>query len=236
MDELALAIASLDRGDEGPGLAFALHIAGLNLQNRKSYVESLAQTNSIVYADGMSVVLVARLKHGAVIQRVPTTDLGWSVLMALHHRLQRPPVVGLIGGPQGLADSAAAEIARQQPIQVSFTLTGHPETWAIEDWRSLAEPIDILIVGMGTPLETEWVVSNRERIGATTVMTCGGWFGHIIGHETRAPKFLQKVGLEWTWRLAQDPRRLGRRYAHGVISMITFLLKSSSRSNQRDEQ
>ena len=48
-------------------------------------------------------------------------------------------------------------------------------------------------------------------------MTCGGWFGFVVGDEQRAPEWMQRIGMEWTWRLAQSPRRLAKRYALGAV-------------------
>jgi N-acetylglucosaminyldiphosphoundecaprenol N-acetyl-beta-D-mannosaminyltransferase len=64
-------------------------------------------------------------------------------------------------------------------------------------------------------------------------MTCGGWFGFITRDEKRAPQWVCNAGLEWTYRLAQSPRRLVKRYAKGALStagLAVEIIRTRSRS------
>lgn len=69
---------------------------------------------------------------------------------------------------------------------------------------------DILILGLGSPRQEKWLHRNLKKTGAKVGIGLGGTFDFIAGSQKRAPKFMQKTGFEWLWRLCQNPRRLKR--------------------------
>ncbi|WP_157099224.1 WecB/TagA/CpsF family glycosyltransferase, partial [Novosphingobium rosa] len=72
---------------------------------------------------------------------------------------------------------------------------------------------DVLWVGMGTPLQEHFAVKAREHLaGVAWIRTCGGLFDHYGGGVSRAPDWMQATGLEWLYRAAREPLRLGVRY------------------------
>src|SRR5436190_17113983 len=89
-----LCLASTNR----PALAFALHVGGLNARRERDFVVAMRQAD-VVYADGGSVVWLARLAGGTRVERAPTTDIGWDVMRGFARRVGRIPRVALIGGP-----------------------------------------------------------------------------------------------------------------------------------------
>ncbi|WP_279581151.1 hypothetical protein [Fodinicola feengrottensis] len=95
-----------------PYLAFALHVGGLNHRTDADFVASMRKAD-VIYADGASVVGLARLAGARVIGRSVTTDLGWDVLRRLETRQGRPLRLALIGGPIGLAGEAGAVLAEK---------------------------------------------------------------------------------------------------------------------------
>ena len=71
---------------------------------------------------------------------------------------------------------------------------------------------ELLFVAMGVPRQESFIEEQWDRLGARVVIGVGGSFDVIAGLRKRAPAFLQRAGLEWAYRLAQEPRRLFRRY------------------------
>lgn len=203
-------------------VAFALHVGGLNQSRLMPFVECLAKAD-LVYADGASIVLLARAAGARTIERSPTTDVGAAVLERLARRWGRRVKVAMIGGPAGLAQSAGEALARSAPADVVFTCDGYAQSWEprLADLRR-ASP-DVVYVGLGMPLEAQWVQAQRSLLPAALVMTCGGWFSFLSGEEHRAPRLLQNWHLEWSWRLAQSPTRLLPRYLQGVVSSVVLL-------------
>jgi len=86
-----------------------------------------------------------------------------------------------------------------------------------------ASQADILLVGMSMPKQEKWIAENRHLIGVPVALGVGAAFDFISGRIPRAPYRLQKVGLEWLYRLWLEPRRLWRRYLLGNIIFLTHL-------------
>lgn len=200
-----------------PSVVFALHVGGLNSRRDRSFVAAMAQAD-LVYADGGSTVLVAKLAGAREIERAVTTDVGWDFLAALGRQLGRPPRIALVGGADGLAAGAGEALAAGGAGEVVAAEHGYRSDWTDVLVRLRDARPDALIVGLGAPREMTWIVEHRDELPPCLVFTCGGWFGYLVGDEARAPAILLHPGLEWIARFAQAPRRLGPRYARGVAS------------------
>ncbi len=198
-----------------PAFAFALHVGGLNARREREFVAAMRAAD-VVYADGGSVVWLARLAGAHRVARAPTTDIGWSVLRAFHERTGRLPRVALVGGPEGLTARAGAVLEAAGVAEVVLIEHGYHTDWGqpLADLREAAP--DVTVVGLGAPYEMVWCQQHRDELPHGLVLTCGGWFSHIVGDERRAPRLLRRSGLEWIARFAQSPIRLGPRYARGV--------------------
>lgn len=175
-------------------------------------------TANLVYADGASVVLAAHAAGAKHIERAPTTDVGWELLRQLTSDRSAPPVVSVVGGPPGLADQALQVLVDAGVARPGVTDHGYHLSWDATLQRLREHPSDVLVVGLGAPLEMIWVHKHLEELSAGIVLTCGGWLGFLAGNESRAPSWLQRSWMEWVYRLLQSPRRLAGRYARGALS------------------
>lgn len=210
---------AMTKGEQAVVECFALHVQGLNLRSDPEYVQAMNGAD-LVYADGGSVVLLARLAGARHIERAATTDIGWEVMARLTHRLGEPPRVALIGGEAGLA-ARAADILRDRGVaEPVLAEHGYHDDWAgvVGRVRDLAPRL--ILLGLGSPFEMKWARQWSPHLGTGTVLTCGGWFGFIAGEEKRAPTALRRPGLEWIARLSQSPTRLAPRYARGLASTM----------------
>ena len=199
----------------GQRLAYALHIGGLTLDDDDEYAQATEDAD-IHYADGIAVVNLARRAGAVNIERSPTTDLAPDLLRLLPEGTR----IGLIGGPPGLAKLAGLRLEEEFGVQVVFALHGYGE--AQPDVLQSLPTAAVVFVGLGAPLEMKWVQQNRAILPPALIVTCGGWFGFVLGRETRAPRFVQAIGGEWAWRLAHSPGRLGRRYLLGARKYLTY--------------
>lgn len=218
-DDVVAAIVSGTMGAraERAWVSYALHVGGLNQRNDIDYLGAMSRAD-LVYADGMSVIVLAKLAGARAAERAGTTDIGWTVIRELGVALGRPARIALIGGPDGLTQRAARVIEADAGAEVVFTEHGYHEDWAPVLDRLASSDCDMVLVGLGAPREMKWVDEHVHRLPPSLVMTCGGWFGFITQDEKRAPQWVCDAGLEWTYRLGQSPRRLFKRYAKGAFS------------------
>ncbi|MBK9051491.1 MAG: WecB/TagA/CpsF family glycosyltransferase [Chloroflexi bacterium] len=84
---------------------------------------------------------------------------------------------------------------------------------------------DILIVGMGMPVQERWLYDNWEQINATAIMTSGAVFDYVSGHRQRPPLLFTDTGFEWLGRFLAEPRRLWQRYLIGNPLFFWRILK-----------
>jgi N-acetylglucosaminyldiphosphoundecaprenol N-acetyl-beta-D-mannosaminyltransferase len=96
---------------------------------------------------------------------------------------------------------------------------------------------DIVWVGLGTPKQELWMADHRARLNAAALIGVGAAFDFHAGVIRQAPAFLQRLGLEWFFRMAMEPRRLGKRYLRNVPEFLALLvvekLRSAIRKNAR---
>jgi N-acetylglucosaminyldiphosphoundecaprenol N-acetyl-beta-D-mannosaminyltransferase len=224
-DRPAIAEEIVSRSRDGNRfIAFAIHIGGLLHATELSYRQAMSVAD-LVYADGISAVLLGRLAGGRSIGRTVTTDLGWDLLHGLGVSLGRTPRVALIGGEPGIAEKAASVLEFKGAGSRAFATHGFHADWVDVLARLEESRPDILFVGLGAPKEMTWVERHEYRLPAVPIVTCGGWFGYIIGDEARAPVAMRAAGLEWLYRLGLQPKRLGPRYAMGAIRLPFLALR-----------
>ena len=173
---------------------------------------------SLVLADGISVLLAARILRLRLPQRVAGSDLVPALFATAADRV--PLKVFLLGAGPGVAERAARNIHARWP-RVSVVGTHCPplgfEKDPAENDRILSQIAalspDVLIVGLGAPKQELWVHAHRLQIQATIALCAGATIDFLAGEKRRAPRWMQRTGLEWAHRLCSEPQRLFRRYA-----------------------
>jgi N-acetylglucosaminyldiphosphoundecaprenol N-acetyl-beta-D-mannosaminyltransferase len=169
-----------------------------------------------VTADGMPVYLYARLRGAAAPARVAGSDLLSSLLPALTPGRDRVFLVAS-DGPTGerIHDYlvgrgfAPDEVAWVVP-SYGFEHDARYSAWLAGHIRSFAA--SHLIFGVGSPKSEVWIDHHRHEIGGCYALAVGAGLEFFADTKRRAPVWMRRCGLEWSWRLAQEPRRLWRRY------------------------
>ena len=193
-------------------------------------VRPLYTEADLVVADGMPLIWASRLLGTPLPQRVAGSDL----FPALSARAANEDAsVFLLGGAPGTARRAAEILqARHPKLRVAgtfcpdFGFEKDPAQAArVVDAVRAAKP-DILFVGLGSPKQERWIVANRFACGARLSIGVGISFSFLCGDVVRAPRWMQRAGLEWAHRLIQEPQRLWKRYL--VQDMTFFALVARS--------
>lgn len=165
---------------------------------------------AIVVADSVGITWAAQFLASVSVERMPGIDLIYG-LCAL--AVSKKYSVFLLGAADGVAAQAAARLEARFPgIVIAGAhhgfFTGAEEPRLMATIRA-AQP-DILLVGLDVPRQETWIAANRERLGVPVVMGVGGSFDVISGRLKRAPRWMQRTGLEWLFRVVQQPWRLAR--------------------------
>ncbi len=136
--------------------------------------------------------------------------------------------VYLLGAKPGVAEEAAAALERQAPgLVVAGTAHGYfpaAETPSVLEAINNAKP-DVVLVGMGVPVQELWIARNADRLEARMLWGVGGLFDFLSGRTRRGPKWLWNNGFEWLCRLIVEPGRLWRRYVFGLAAFMLMVLR-----------
>jgi N-acetylglucosaminyldiphosphoundecaprenol N-acetyl-beta-D-mannosaminyltransferase len=173
--------------------------------------------------DGVPLVWVGRCL-GETVSRVYGPDLTLELCaMAAREGL----AVAFYGGAPGVAEELGLVMERSAPglrVVAALCPPFRPLTSAEADAEiatlAAARP-DIVFVGLGCPKQELWMAANRARLEASVLVGVGAAFDFHTGRVAQAPRWMMRVGLEWAFRLFQEPRRLWRRY---VFNNPMFLL------------
>lgn len=176
----------------------------------------LKERAALVVADGMPLVWASRIIGTPLPERVTGADLVWSLSAAAAATGSR---VFLLGAAPGVADRAAEALVAANPgLQVVGTDSppmGFEKDQAYLDALAhrLGElQVDLVFVALGFPKQERVSLELAASLPSTWFMGCGGALDMAAGHVARAHPVVQAAGAEWVHRLAQEPRRLARRY------------------------
>jgi len=205
-----------------------------------------------VTADGMPIVLLSRLLR----RRLPARVTGADMVPAICRRCAEEGLkVYVLGGDKDAVAEAfrkleghgfnghetrgesrgdtsrlPSHVSRQNETSI---LVGHDDSFVKldEDQPEIVERInaakpDILFVALGNPKQELWMGRNAAKLDVGAMVGIGGTFNFIAGKVKRAPKWMQKSGLEWIYRIIQEPGRLWRRYAYGLVKFSWLSLRA----------
>ena len=182
---------------------------------------ALVSEAELVVADGMPLIWASRIAGCGLPQRVAGSDL---ILTLSAAAAGAGRSIYLLGGSPGTAEGAADVLRTRHPnIKITGTYCppvgfeeSEPEMAKLVAELVLAKP-DIVFVALGSPKQEYLIERIRSSLPHAWWLGVGVSFSFLTGHVQRAPRLLQKIGLEWTHRLVQEPRRLFKRYViHGL--------------------
>lgn len=178
------------------------------------YFNSL-QVMDRVYPDGIGVRLAARMIGLNVVENINGTDLFPELCATAAQQGKR---VFLLGGREDVAQIVADNMLERYPnliiagVQHGY-FNAEQEHEVIDRINQLE--VDILCVAFGAPKQEEWIAAKRSQISSPVIIGLGGCFDFYADRIPRAPLWLREMGLEWTYRLYQEPGRMWRRYIVG---------------------
>ena len=183
----------------------------------------------IINADGMGVVWGANLLKKPLPERVAGIDLFWNLL---EHGQKHNRSVYFLGATDDVLSALVTRVKTEFP-GLAIAGSHHGYFWGDEEKmvdQIKASNADMLFVAISSPKKEIFISKWRERLGVKFVMGVGGSFDVKAGKVKRAPVWMQNSGLEWFYRLVQEPRRMFMRYFISNSRFMVLMAKSKIKS------
>jgi N-acetylglucosaminyldiphosphoundecaprenol N-acetyl-beta-D-mannosaminyltransferase len=230
IDRLGMAetVARIDAVVASRGFAqhTAVNAAKLVAMRQDPQLESIVAGCEIVSADGQSVVWASRILRDPLPGRVAGIDLMQELLALAERRGYR---IFVLGARDDVLTRALERVRERHP---GLSLAGARDGYfSDEDAAAVAAEVaahrpDIVFVAMPSPRKEYWLGQYGRNLGAPFVMGVGGSVDVLAGEVRRAPALLQRLGLEWLFRLVQEPRRLFGRYLSTNTRFIAYVVQA----------
>ena len=218
------------RGHGGPPFQVATINPEFVMRARRDHAfRHVLQDASLKTADGAGLMLAGRILGHPLPERVTGVELTRALARAAAERGDR---VFFLGAAPGVAGAAAASLVRESPgLQVAGSFAGDPsESGDGETVAAVrAGKADIVLVAYGAPAQETWLARNLEVSGASVGIGVGGTFDYLSGRVMRAPTAMRRLGLEWLFRLLQQPSRAWRMTALPVFLLLVLRQRLFSR-------
>lgn len=212
----------------------ALNVAKLVNMRGDADLASDIKSSDLIGIDGMGILLAARLMGLPARERVTGIDLMGEVLELCAREGFRPY---FLGASKSVVNAAAAAISARLPsIEFAGIRDGyfqaHEEEQLVAEIR--ASKADCLFVGMPTPKKERFLAAHREELQVPFIMGVGGAFDILAGRIRRAPSQWQRFGMEWLFRVYQEPRRMWWRYLKTNTIFAGLLLQAVFRWSRHE--
>jgi N-acetylglucosaminyldiphosphoundecaprenol N-acetyl-beta-D-mannosaminyltransferase len=236
---LGLPITPLTRRETGEAIVRIIRAgrpsyfitANLNYAMLTERMPKLVEINAraaLITADGMPLVKAARRAGAVIPERVAGSDLIYDLAaLAAEHGFR----IFLLGAPPGVAQEAADRLLRRYPGLVVCGVASPPyrelskdELDELLDTIRASKP-DLLLVAFGQPKGELWIARHLASLGVPLSVNLGASLDFVAGRISRAPRWLQRIGLEWLFRLALEPKRLFTRYFSNGLFYIQMSMR-----------
>lgn len=189
-------------------------------QKDKKYKEILNDAD-FVLNDGIGISIAAKIFNVELNENHNGTDFTPRVLELANQKKSR---VFLLGGEKGVAEEAASNIKNKYS---DIEMLGYYEGFFQDDYKIINKindfKPDILIVGMGVPIQEKWINQYKKELNCTLILGVGAFLDFTANKVKRAPIIYRKLKLEWLYRLIQEPKRLWKRYLLGNVIFLYYI-------------
>jgi len=233
-------VATIDRlmAKKTPSYIITANLHYVMVSENDSRLQKHNNAAALVLADGMPIVWASRWRSRRLPERVTGSDL---LPMLCERAADTGHRVYFLGAAPGVGDEAAKKLTERFPRLNVVGVSAPPfRELSAEEHDALITTVrnakpDLLFVAFGQPKGEYWVHQNYERLGVPVVMQVGASLDFAAGKVRRAPRWMQRFGLEWFYRFATDPLRLGGRYWANFRFAVKMLFRDliNVRDNRR---
>jgi N-acetylglucosaminyldiphosphoundecaprenol N-acetyl-beta-D-mannosaminyltransferase len=203
-----------------------INIHTINVAQKLDWLKEFNNQALLSYCDGEGVRFGARLLGKYIPERITLSDFIYDIAeIAVEYDLK----LFFLGGASSVAERAAKKLKELHP---SLQISGYHHGFFSElENNSVVRTInacqpDILLLGMGVPLQEAWTKENFPKLNVNLIWMGGGFLDTVSGDKINCPRWLGDIGFEWAFRLIQEPRRLWKRYLIGNPLFLLRILKS----------
>jgi N-acetylglucosaminyldiphosphoundecaprenol N-acetyl-beta-D-mannosaminyltransferase len=204
----------------------------LRLTDQVPGFRNFVNSADLVLPDGMPLLWGARLLGVPLRERVTGVDM---LVDCARLAAAKGYTIFLLGAAPGVAEEAACVLRARHPgVRVAGTYAPPVGPFTPDEDETMVRVIqemqpDMLFVAFGAPKQDQWIRRHLDRLGVPVCMGVGGAFDILAGRVKRAPLWMQHCGLEWLYRVAQEPRRLWRRYfIHDLPCFVRLMAQCST--------
>ena len=198
--------------------------ACINIAARRADYRRVLARSDLVLPDGIGMKIASNWLGTPIRQNVNGTDFVPRLLRQLSasNHLRETRVFLLGARPEVVAEVVRVIATRWPSLQVVGSRHGYFDA---RDEAGIARTVrdsgaQLLLVALGAPLQEAFIARNLSRLGPCVAIGVGGLFDFMSGRVSRAPRWMRDAGLEWVWRLLQEPGRMWRRYLIGNLSFL----------------
>ena len=202
------------------GWLCTVNVAYLMMMRVDAGLQSFVERAALVVADGQPLIWYSRWLGAPLPERVPGIDM---VDPICERAAREGKHLYILGATEEVAAQVTQWLRKRYPtLHIAYANGYFTEDEALaRAERIRSSGADILLVGMGVPRQEKFIEEQWNRLGVGMAIGIGGSLDVLIGLRKRAPKWVQKIGMEWFFRLIQEPRRLFARY---MITNSRFVL------------
>lgn len=205
-----------------PRISVYSHFHILTLAARTPWLQELLNNATVNAIDGIGAWIALRIL-GAHPPRINATDYH---ARFLDQALRQKKRLFFLGGSEDTV-TKLLELCRKQhpdtPVDGQHGLLSSGDTSLLRRIRDYNA--DILFLGLGTPLQFEWLRDHASSLGVPALVATGAYFDFASGTRARAPHWMRATGLEWLHRMLLEPGRLWRRYILGIPAFLLRVLR-----------
>lgn len=223
----------LTGGSDGPRFIGNLNLHALSVARQDRTADAFNRRADLCLIDGMPILVLASLAARRSLS--PSVRIGSSDW--IDELIRRDPAmcVVAVGGTEDTATKAAAAVsARASNIEwlaydgFDFTQRAGTRT----PMESAVERADLVLVALGMPLQEQLIHRLAKPTSSAIFANVGGCLDYLAGNQALAPRWLGRIGLEWLYRLAHDPRRLWRRYLVEPVALVAAVMSDIRRARR----
>lgn len=213
----------------------ALFFANTNfIVKCQAHQAQMSGDDTVIVNDGIGVDIATWLVHRhTFIENLNGTDFIPHFLQSLGSEAR----TFLIGAKPGVAQRAAHKLQNDYQINVVGVRNGYDEAKDIDALIHAinASGANVVLVAMGNPYQEQWILNHRHQLNASVLIGVGALLDFLAGDKARAPALVQKLRLEWFYRLCLEPSRLLRRYTLDIAQFLIICLRTGDRINNASQ-